>query len=885
VDLPRGFRRSPPPGLRRDGDSVDDEIRFHIESRIAELVSQGLDEDEARRRAQAEFGDADRAARAARRESRRRGTKTMGRWIADGARDAALAVRQLGRNPGFAAAALLTLALGIGGTTAVFSVVDAVLVRPLPFPDEERVARIWPVVTAAADGGRRDWSVPDLEDWRERSRSLSALGAYADMLGGLVVRGGGTPEEVPTAYITSGFFEALGTPAALGRTLPPDAEEADPRVVVLSDGFWHRRFGADPGVVGASLDTEDGAYRIAGVMPRDFAFPEPEIELWTFLANVSQQSVPWLLRQVRVFQAVARVAPGTDPGAAATELAGVARAVAADFPDTNAGLTGVELVPIREALVGDVRLPLLLVAGAVGLTLLIACVNVANLLLARGTARAREFALRAALGAARGRLARQLLAESLLLGLVGGAVGVGVAAAMLRTLVTAAGDLLPLASTVTMDARVLTFAAAASVLTGFLFGLFPAARVTRGGAPGLQSGDRSAAESREAGKLRDGLVFAEVALAVVLLVGGGLLMRSFAELRAVDPGFDPDGLLVADMVVSDARHSSPADYLAFRDQLLERLKAIPGVTGASTAKQFPTRGMGETWSWSRFGDPPALPGEERRAQAMHIHRDFFDVMGIPILRGMPPGEAPELSLVINERLAREAYGSAEAAAGAAFYVGGLEEPVPIRAVVGDVLHDDPASPPPPMIYLDDRLNTRRVFAFVIRTDGDPLGAVEPFRRALAEQDPLQAVQSIHTARSALADAVAQPRFFALLMALFASVAMALAAVGIYGVIAYSVRRRTREIGVRIALGADRRRVRAMVVTEALRAVIPAVIVGLAAAAALSSLLATLLFEVRRLDPVTYAGVAAGVLAVALFASWTPAREATRVDPQVALRAE
>lgn len=884
MELPRGFRRAVPPGLGRNEDGVDDEIRFHIESRVAELVAEGMSEEDARLRAQSEFGDRERAARAVRRESRRGGgAMTVGRWMTEGARDAVLAVRQLRRNPGFALAALATLALGIGGTTAVFSVVDGVLFRPLPYPDESRVARIWPVA-AGAEGGRRAWSVPDLEDWRERSRSLSALGIYTASLGGMVVPAAGAPEEVRTAYVTVGFFEALGTPAALGRTLPPEAEESDPRVVVLSHGYWTRRFGGDEAVVGLALDTEDGAYVIAGVMPPDFAFPEAETELWTFLSNVAQESVPWRLRQVRVFDAVARVMPDTDPATAAVELAGVAQALATDLPDTNAGITSVELRPIREALVGDVRLPLLLIAGAVGLTLLIACVNVANLLLARGAARGREFALRAALGAGRGRMARQLLAESLLLGLVGGGLGVVLATGMVRTLVGAAGDLLPRTSAVAVDGRVLAFAVLLSLVTSLLFGLLPASHLTRRGAPGLASGARGAAAGSESGTLRDALVFAEVSLAVVLLVGGGLLMRSFTQLRSVDPGFDAEGMLVAEMIVSDARHESGEDYLSFRDRLLEGLEALPGVTAASTAKEFPTRGMGEVWTWSVPGAPPALPGEERRAHALHVHRDFFRVMGIPLVRGVPPGDAPELSLVVNERLARDAFGSAEAAVGSMLDVGGASG-VPIRAVVGDVRHADPASPAPPMIYVDDRINTRRVFAFVVRTSGDPLTLVVPFRQALAGVDPLQPVRSIYTAHSAYADAVAQPRLFALLMTLFASGSVVLAALGIYGVIAYSVRRRTREIGVRIALGADAGQVRRMVVAQALRPVVPGVLLGLAGAGALSSLLSSLLFEVRRLDPPTYAAVGVLVMAVAVLASWAPAREATRVDPQVALRAE
>jgi predicted permease len=863
---------------------VEDEIRFHIESRVADLVADGVEEAEARRRAQADFGDREWAARQVRRESTRGGTMTsVRRWMVDGARDAVLAVRQLRRNPGFAAAALLTLALGVGGTTAVFTVVDGVLFRPLPFPDEARVARIWPAAPSAGEAGRRAWSVPDLDDWRERAASLTALGAYTTTLGGLVVPGDGPPEDVPTAYVTGGFFEALGTPAQIGTPLPAAAEFDDPRVVVLSDRYWRRRFAANPGVVGTTLNTEDGAFRIVGVMPQDFAFPTEDTAIWTFLTNVAQESVPWRVRQVRVFEAVARLAPGIDPAAAVSDLEGVASQLALDLPESNGGLTGVEWLPIREAIIGEVRLPLLLLAGAVGLTLLIACVNVASLLLARGAARARDFGLRAALGAGQGRLARQVLAESLLLGLVGGALGLLVSTVLVRALVAGAGSLLPRSGSVALDERVVIFALVASLSTGVLFGLLPALRAGGRKGTALPGQGRGTAAAGDARGLLDVLVFAEVTLAVVLLVGGGLLMRSFAELRNVDPGFDVAGLLVADVVLSDARYGAGSEYLTFRDRLLERLNSLPGVVGASTAKQFPTRGMGETWGWSRPGEPPARPGEEHRATAMHVHRDFFEVMRIPVVRGTAPGDNVALSLVINERLAREAFGGPEAAVGSMLIISGNE--VPVSAVVGDVVQSDPATQPPPMIYLDDRISGRRVFSFVIRTQGDPLALAEPFRRVLTELDPDQAVRSIYTGQAAYGDAVAQPRFFAFLMGLFAAGAMVLAAVGIYGVIAYSVRRRTREIGVRVALGADRGRLRWMVVSEALKPVVPGVLLGLAAAGALSVLMTHLLYGVRRFDPATYVTVGAMLVGVAVLASWAPAREATRVSPLDALRTE
>jgi predicted permease len=780
---------------------------------------------------------------------------------------------------------LVTLALGVGGTTSVYSVVQGVLLRALPYPDEERVVRIWPAAPGDADGGRQSWSVPDLDDWRERSESLAAIGGYTTSLGGMVVpTEAGVPEEVRSAYVTSGFFEALGTAPLLGGTLPPDAEEGDPRVVVLSRGFWQRRFGGDPDVVGRVLDAQQGAYRIVGVMPDGFAFPDPDTELWTFLANVEQASVPWLLRQVRVFDAVARIAPRTaeaeeDREAAERELAAVAGSIAADLPETNAGITSVEVMPIRTALVGDVRTPLLIVLAAVALTLLIACVNVANLLLARGAVRKREFAVRASLGAGRGRLVRQVLAEGLLLGVLGGVAGMLLATVAVPALLTRAGALIPRSQAVTVDAGVLLVGLAISVGTGLLVGLLPAMRV--GGRSLGAAGRSGGGDGVEARGLLDGLVLAEVGLAVVLLVGGGLLMRSFIELRTVDPGFEPEGLLVVDMVVSG--YEDAEGYIGFRDRFLERLEALPGVVGATTAKEFPTRGMGEQWSWRLRGEPEPLPGEARTAQALHVHRDFFEVMRIPLVRGTMPGADPELSLIINERLARTAFGSADAAVGSVMVVSGVE--VPVRAVVGDVLHADPAAEPPPMIYVDDRVNTRRVFAFVVRTDGDPLTLVEPFQRTLRGLDDRQPIRALYTASSAYDEAVGRPRFFALVMSIFAAGAALLAAVGIYGVVAYTVRRRTREIGLRLALGASTAGVRRLVIGGALRPVLGGLALGLLVAAGLSSVLGTVLFGVPPMDPVTYGAVAAVFLAVAVVAAWAPALEATRVDPREALRAE
>jgi predicted permease len=889
VKLPDGFRRTTPPDLGGARGETEEEIRFHIESRVDELLTEGMTESEARRRAHTEFGDAARTVRRAERESRGGGRMmtTMRMWLEEAVRDVRLAGRQARRNPGLWLAAMVTLALGVGGTTAVYSVVHGVLVRPLPYPDEDRVVRIWATAPGDADGGRQAWSVPDLEDWRDRSESVAAMGVYTARMSGLVVpTSSGAPEEIQTAWVTSGFFESLGTAPALGGILPAEAEDADPRVVVLSHAYWQRRFGGDPTVVGDILDAQAGAYRIAGVMPPGFAFPDPGTEAWTFLANVEQSSVPWELRQVRVFDGVARLAARTgdaaaDRVAATQELEGVARSVAEDLPETNGGITGVALVPIRTAVVGDVRTPLLIVMAAVALTLLIACTNVANLLLARGSARRKEFEVRASLGAGRSRLVRQVLAESLVMGLMGGAAGVAVAVAAVPVLVARAGVLIPRSHDVAVDGPVLLVSVAVAIGTGLIVGLLPSLRAGRGSTGTEAAGARGTGERGEARRLLDGLVFAEAGLAVVLLVGGGLLMRSFVELRSVDPGFDAEGLLVADLVVHG--YDEADGYMDFRDRFLEEIEAIPGVLGATTVKEFPTRGLGEAWPWRLPGEPEPPPGEARTAQAMHVHREFFDVMRIPLLAGSRPGSDREMSLIVNERLATAAFGSVEGAIGRSLVVAG--QTIPVRAVVGDVLHADPSAEPPPMIYVDDRINARRVFSFIVRTDGEPLALAQPFTAVLTEMDARQPIRSLYTARSAFSEAVGQPRFFALLMSLFAAGAAVLAAVGIYGVVAYSVRRRTREIGLRLALGAERADVRRMVIVGALRPVLGGLVVGLVTAAALSSLLRGMLFGVRGIDPGTYGMVALGFALVALLAAAAPAREATRVDPRAALRAE
>ncbi len=784
--------------------------------------------------------------------------------------------RQLRRARGFTAIAALTLALGIGGTTAIFTVVRGVLLRPLPFPSPDRLVRVWPA--APRDGqARMGFSVPDFEDWAAHSRSLVSLGLYSTIPSDVVLTGRGQAEALPTAHVSAGFFETLGVPAELGRTLLPVEEKGANHVIVLSDAAWRTRFGADPGLVGSRILLAGVPYTVVGIMPPAFGFPSHDIEAWVFLSTVPQSSIPLQLRVVRLLSAVGRLRPGVSVAQARAELSGVARALAAEHPQTNADLTAATVQPLREAMVGDVRLALLVLLGATMLILLIACANVANLVLARGTARRREVAVRAALGAGRARLLRQLLVENLLLGLVGGALGLVLAFWGVAALLARADGLLPRAAEVRPDAQVLLFALVASLLTGLLFGLLPAWGASRPRlASVLREGGRGATAAH--GRARRALVVAEVALSLVLLAGAGLLLRSLWSLRSVDPGFATADRLVVTLTISDVKYPTRPGYMAFHHELMRRLGALPGVRAVAATRFLPLDGGVEDHGWTVPGsgvDPDRNPS----ADLIQVTPGFFRTMGIPLVRGraieeQDRADAP-LVLVINRTLARAAFGAADPVGHTIDFGGG--GPLPVVGVVGDVRQRELRAPPPPIVYVAEQQTPRRALTYVLHTTGKALALAPAVRRIVADMDPDQPIARITSLEGALSESITTPRFLATLLATFAALALLLAALGIYGVLSYQVRQRTHEIGIRLALGARAGDVVGLLIRQGMAPVALGLAAGAAGAVLLTRLMSSLLFAVAPDDPATLAAAAALLGAVALAAVWIPARAAARVD--------
>ncbi len=798
--------------------------------------------------------------------------------------DIRFALRTLRKNPSFTLVAILTLALGIGATTAIFSVVNGVLLHPLPFRDSDRLTMVW--LDNLSEGIRQDiTSYPNFVDWREQNRVFEDMAAFRPHQVNLT--GEFEPERIARTAVTANFFSLVGVEPLRGRGFAVEEEQqGSHEVAVLSHGLWQRRFGGDPEVIGRTLQMNGVEFTVVGVMPAGFDFPS-ETQLWVPLAPSEQ------LREARFafwLYTLGRLRPGVSLEAAQREMDGINTQLAQEYPEFSR--FGVFVQPVRDYLVGDVRPALLVLLGAVGFLLLIAAANVGNLLLARSAAREREIAVRTAMGASRRRLVGQLLTESLVLAFAGGILGLLVAYWGVQLLIGLSPADLPRLENVGVDATVLGFAFLVSLLTGIVFGLVPALQVSRTPlVETLREGGRGLSGGRRGQRTRRALVVGEMALALVLLIGAGLLIQSFSRLRSIDPGFRSENVLTLQLALSGSEYGEPASVLAFWEQLLERVEALPAVTSAAAASDVLLPELANSSNVTIEGRPTPPAEETIEVPIDAVTPDFFRTLGTPLLRGRDfsasdDQEATRVA-IINEAMARRFWPDTDPV-GQRFRYGDEDSEGPWRTVVGvvaDARRTSLEQEARPSTFLPLRQSSRSSMVVVVRTTGDPLALAGVVRREVRELAPNIPVAQVSTLEAMMGERLAQRRFSTLLLGFFSALALLLATVGVYGVIAFTVNQSTREIGIRMALGARSMDVLRLVLRQVSILVLLGIGIGVAAALALSRTLSGMLYGMSATDPGTYIGIALLLTAVALLASYLPARRATRVDPIVALRSE
>ena len=871
---------------RQIGNDVDQEVGFHLEMRTKELIQQGLSAADAKAQAQREFGDVLAARQALVGIDRRTEADQRRRdLLADLKDDLLFALRQLRGSRAFTIAALLTLTLGIGANTAIFSVVHGVLMRPLPFPEPEQLVKVWSA-NVEANNLRAPVSAVDLDDWRAQRQVIEEIGGYwyADGSSGTDLTGVGEPRRLSAAFVSPGFFPTLRVPARHGR-LPREEEMVrggPDRVVVLSHGFWLRQFGGAESIIGSTVTLGDQPFQVLGVMPADFVFPSDRVDAYIPFSTIPDASIP-RIRPVRILDVVARMAPGVTVGQAQQEMNLITRRLSEEYSQ-DASWGAATVIPLGDALTGQVRAGLLVLLGAVAVVLLMGCVNVASLLLARGASRQRELAIRASMGATRSRIVRQLMTESFVLSLMGGAFGLLVAMWGTQFLLSLAAGQLPRTSDIRLDGTVLLFALLVSLVTGIVFGLVPALRVSD---PNLQGALREGGHGLVGGahRLRAGLVVAEVALAAILVIGAGLMMRSFVTLLRVDPGFRPENLLAMSFTLSTNRHPA-AEYRDVYQEIIETVRALPGVISAGAVKDAPFNGNGERNSFLPQG--MVLGDEEQRPTAdfIHLSEGYFRTIGTPVLSGreftVDDRFGEPWVLVVNKALA-ERYFPGEDAVGKTLTIGAT--PARIVGVVGDIRQRAMEIPADPVIYIHNLQNSRVKTTLVARTQGEPLSMVPLVRDAIWSIDRQQTITSIFTFDQIVHDALARPRLLTVLLGSFAAIALTLGALGIYGVLAYQVSQRKQEIGVRMALGGGTAQVLRMIVGRGVGLALAGVAIGLGGAFVLTRFLHSVLYGVAPTDAPTFVAVAVVLVAVAGVASYMPARRAARIDPAIALRSD
>jgi predicted permease len=797
--------------------------------------------------------------------------------------DLRFAFRQLAKNPGFTAVAVLTLALGIGANTAIFSIVDGVLLKPLPYEQPGRLVQVW----EAPGPGKRNSSSPGaFLDWKEHSTIFEGLSIRQNT--DLNLTGIPLPERVSGLAMSAAGLEILRARPLLGRTFAPDEDEpGKDKVVVLTYGFWKRRFGGETNIVGRTIQLHDQSYSVIGVLPPHFLpWDNVEFVIPSGIApgEVNQRSAHWL-------EVIGRLKPGITIEQARTEMNALATRLKPLYPASKKDW-GVAIIPLHEQITGEIKPVLLVLLGAVGFILLIACANVANLLLAKGSGRQKEMAIRAALGASRSRVVRQLLTESMLLSVIGASLGVLLASWSVSTLSRLTSVNLPRAQEVGLDLRVLGFAVLVCVLAGVAFGLVPALQVSRPDLnDALRSGIRSSATGARS-RVRSALIISEVALSLILLAGAGLLLNSFIRLSKVPPGVDTRNALTMQISVAEKKYPDGERRALFLQQVLERISGLPGVEAAGAIGTRPLAGWSPSSSFTVIGRP-GQPTTGHNTDFDFCTPDYFRAAGIPLLKGrafrQQDGVGAPNVVIVSDALAREHFPNEEPLGKRIHlevFTGKIDDGWEIVGVVGDIRQRGLGEKPRPCVYRPSAFNFLGTGGnLVIRTSIAPLAITESVRKAILEIDPSLPVAEVRTMEEVVAASVAQRKFILTMLGGFSAVAMLLAAIGLYGVIAFAVSQRTREIGIRIALGARRDDVLGLILGQGMKLAGIGVVLGIVGALGLTRVLASLLYEVKPTDPVTLIGVSLVLLTVALAASWLPARRAMNVDPMEALRCE
>jgi putative ABC transport system permease protein len=805
--------------------------------------------------------------------------------------DLRYALRACVRAPGFTTVAVLALALGIGANTAIFSIVNAVLIERLPYSDPDRILVLWE--TNARRPGQPNVVAPaNFIRWNERAAAFESMAAFAETRMNLT--GDAVPEEVVAQNVTAGYFSVLGVSALIGRVFTPE-ESADPETssVVLSYDLWQRRFASDPAVVGRTIRLNTRLRTVVGVMPPDVRL---FLKAGSLVGKPVDVWVPYVLppeaRQPRgrYLSVIARLKPGVSLDQARAQMTSLAASLTQELPDFDTGW-GVKVVPLRDELSGGIKPALLVLSGAVAFVLLIACANVANLLLARGAARQREIAIRSALGAVRSRVVRQLLTESLVLGLLGGAAGLLVASWSLIALIALSPVDLTGLGHVTISYPVLAFTAAVSILTAAICGFAPAIAGSRTDVQdALKNGVRQLGSGPRQATLRHAFVVAEIALAVVLLVGAGLMLRSFEALQRVNPGFDARNVLTMRVQLPPARYQDDGQRTRFFNDLTARVSAIPGVRSAGVVSFLPLAGLGAVTDFTIEGEPPAPPGQEHTTAVTVCDNGYFRAMNVPLRRGrlFTEREMRERSnvVVVSEAFVRQYFANGDPL-GKRVTIAMTDPDVPttIVGVVGDTKAVDLVAPPRPTAYWPHPQLAYSGMTLTVRTDTDPLAFVGAVQREIASIDKDQPVSDVRTMTQWVARSLGEARFSSTLLALFAGLALLLAAIGIYSVMSYAVSQRTSEIGIRVALGADQRDIVALIVGNGIRLAAVGLAIGVGLAAVLSRTITALLYRTTGTDPLAFATAIAVLGGVAMTASYLPARRASRVAPSEALRAQ